>query len=179
VKNRRGETDGTAFEFSTAGAITDTKGQWMIRARGDSLWIASFARGKTEEFGTFRMTSPEVNRLWDLVDDARLHRRRAVPRAGRSEATTYMFSLLRPRKPVHTIEVRLEAARSDRTLAPLVRYIGRLIRKYAKKRPYLGAAPCVTVPSCWSSSDALPEFPSISPPGTGPRPSPSMAGPAT
>jgi len=179
VKDRRGQTDGTAFEFSTAGAITDEKGQWMIRARGDSLWIAASAKGKTQEFGTFRMKPSEVNRLWDLVDEARLPRRRAVPRAGRSDATTYMFSLLRPRKQVHTVELKVEAARKDPSLDRLVRYVGRLIRKYAKKRPYLGAAPCVTVPTCWSSSDALQGFPSISPPAIVRRTFPSTGAPAT
>ncbi len=179
VKNRRGQTDGTAFEFSTAGAITDSKGQWMIRARGDALWIATFAKGKTQEFGTFRMTSSEVNRLWRLVDEARLPRRRAVPRAGRIDATTYMFSLLRPRKPVHTIEMKVEAARKDPSLEKLVRYVGRLIRKYAKKRPYLGAAPYVTVPTCWSSNDALQGFPSIYRPAIVRRTSRSTAAPAT
>ena len=178
VKNRRGQTDGAAFEFSTAGAATDTKGQWMIRARGDSLWIATFARGKTQEFGTFRMTSAEVNRLWDLVDDARLPRRRAVPRAGRSEATTYMFSLLRPKHAVHTVEMKIDVARQDPSLDALVRYVGRLIRKYAKKRPYLGWLR-VTVPPCWSSSDALQGFPSTSLPATAPEQSPSTGARAT
>ena len=137
LKDRRGQVDGTAFEFSTSGQnLTEEHGSWTVRVRGDAMWVAWFKNGKSREYGTFKLSSSESDRLWGLIEDAEIHRRR--PRAEFGAATpVYSFTVLRPRKLSHTITVRVGDAQGDEELGPLVKYVGKLIKKYAKRKPRL------------------------------------------
>jgi hypothetical protein len=135
--NRRGQVDGTAFEFSTGGdTLTEDNGAWLVRVRGDAMWVAWVKDGKTKEYGTFQLNSKESNRLWDLIGDARIHKRRPGADFGMA-APVYSFTVLRPKKLSHTVTVRVRDAQNDETLGPLVDYLAKLIKKYAKKKPRL------------------------------------------
>jgi hypothetical protein len=137
LKDRRGQVDGTAFEFSSSGQdLTEEHGSWIVRVRGDAMWVAWFKNGKTKEYGTFKLSGQETNKLWGLIEDAEIHRRK--PRAEYPvETPVYSFTVLRPRKLSHTITVAVRSAQNDEELAPLVRYVGKLIKKYAKRKPRL------------------------------------------
>src|SRR6185436_5423188 len=74
--DRRGQVDGTAFEFSTGGtSLTDDHGSWTVRVRGDAMWIAMFKDGKSREFGTFQLERGEAEKLWGFIDEAKIARR--------------------------------------------------------------------------------------------------------
>jgi len=136
LKDRRGQVDGTAFEFSTAGTdLTEEHGAWTVRVRGDAMWVAWFKDGKTREYGTFKISGSESNHLWGLIEDAGIHRRRGADY--RVDVPVFSFSVLRPKKLSHTITVRISDAEHDEELRPLVQYVSKLVRKYTKRKPKL------------------------------------------
>jgi hypothetical protein len=133
-KDRRGQVDGTAFEFSSNGtSLTDENGSWTVRVRGDAMWIAQFKNGKTREFGTFQLSGGESSKLWGFIEEARLAKRPEGSDVG-NEAPSYSFTLLRPKKLSHTTNVSSRAAASDPRLDDLVSYVQKLVRKYTHKK---------------------------------------------
>lgn len=137
AKDRRGQVDGTAFEFSSEGSrLTDDAGSWVVRVRGDAMWVAWVKGGKTTEFGTFKLSGGEANELWGYIEDAELPSRRAGADYG-PDTPVYTFTLLRPRKLSHTVTLRVQDARADGDMQRLVGYVAKLVRKYAHRKPRL------------------------------------------
>lgn len=136
-KDRRGQVDGTAFEFSSSGEdLTVEHGAWIVRVRGDAMWVAWIKAGKTREYGTFQLSGKDSDRLWTLIEAARLAKRR--PGKGvAAETPVYSFTLLRPKRLSHTVTVKAKDAERDDTLRPLVAQLAKLVKKYAKKKPRL------------------------------------------
>jgi hypothetical protein len=134
AKDRRGQVDGTAFEFSTNGTeLTDRAGSWTVRVRGDAMWVAQFKNGKSREFGTFQLSGDESQKLWGFIDEARIHKRRESGDFG-PEVPSYSFTVLRPKKLSHTTVVSTKAAASDAALDDLVSYVQKLVRRYTGKK---------------------------------------------
>lgn len=138
VQDRQGEVGGRVFEFATRGSEhVEEHGQWMVRLRGDALWIAYHKKGRTKEYGTFKLADKETRRLWKLVDAARLSGRRSAPGAAGAK---YVFVYMRAGKLPTTVELDMRAALRDDALASLVRYVGRLIERYAGREAVLTPA---------------------------------------
>jgi len=136
-KDRRGQVDGTAFEFSSNGTeLTDENGAWTVRVRGDAMWVAQFRDGKSREFGTFQLSASEAAKLWGLIDQARITKRPEGRDFGPS-MPVYSFTLLRPKKLSHTTNVSSKGAASDAALDELVSYLQKLVRKYTGKKAIL------------------------------------------
>jgi hypothetical protein len=136
-RDRRGQVDGTAFELSTGGtAHTDEYGSWTVRVRGDALWISQFKDGKAREFGTFQLSGNESDKLWTLIEDARIHKRREGGSLA-PEAPSYSFTVLRPKKLAHTATLTMNATGREVELDDLVRYVQKLVRKYTRKKAVL------------------------------------------
>jgi hypothetical protein len=134
AKDRRGQVDGTAFEFSSNGsALTEAHGAWTVRVRGDAMWIAQFKAGKSREFGTFQLSGDESRRLWALIEEARIHKRAEGQELG-AEVPAYSFTVLRPKKLSHTTNVTSQDAARDAALDELVTYLQKLVRKYTGKK---------------------------------------------
>jgi hypothetical protein len=132
--DRRGQVDGTAFEFSTAGtSLTDEHGAWTVRVRGDAMWIAQFERGKSHEFGTFTLEGAESRQLWAYVEEAKIARRPEGRDFG-PVVPTYSFTLLRPKKLSYTTNVSSKGAAADPSLDDLVSYVQKLVRKYTRQK---------------------------------------------
>jgi hypothetical protein len=128
--DRRGQVDGTAFEFSTAGSeLTDEHGAWTVRVRGDAMWIAMFKDGKSKEFGTYQLSSEESRKLWGFIEEAKLVRRPEGRDFG-PKLPVYSFTLLRPKKLSYTTNVSSKGAATDASLDDLVSYVQKLVRKY-------------------------------------------------
>jgi hypothetical protein len=132
--DRRGQVDGTAFEFSTSGtSLTEDHGSWTVRVRGDAMWIAQFKDGKSREFGTFQLAKGEATQLWDFVDKAKISRRPEGRDFGPIVAA-YSFTLLQPKKLSYTTNVSSKGAATDAALDDLVSYVQKLVRKYTGKK---------------------------------------------
>lgn len=136
VPNRRGEVGGRSFEFSSGGSYhPDGRGEWIVKLRGDSLWIAQDRKGKIKEYGAFKLTAPEANKMWRLIDKASFRERRATSRSAGPEDIRYRFTLIRPGKLPHTIELLEREIEGDGDLEDLIRYESRLVKKYTGKKP--------------------------------------------
>ncbi len=137
ISNRRGDVDGRTYEFSSGGSFhPDGRGEWILRLRGDALWIARDRKGKITEYGTFKLSEPESDKLWRLVTKAQIASRPATARDDGGENVRYRFSLKNASKRLpHTIELRDDEVAGDEQLKILVTYEGRLIKKYTGKKP--------------------------------------------
>ncbi len=136
-RDRRGQVDGTAFEMTTGGsAHTDAYGSWTVRVRGDAMWVSHFKDGKPREFGTFQLSGNESDRLWSLIASARIHKRREGTSLT-SEAPSYSFTVLRPKKLAYTATLSMNATGREVELDDLVRYVQKLVRKYTRKKAVL------------------------------------------
>jgi hypothetical protein len=134
--DRRGETDGQTFEFSSGGGLVKEEPsdhEWNVRLRGDAFWVAQVRLGKSKEFGTFKLEADEANKLWKLVDDAEIDGLPSSKRKGAPDEISFFFSLDIPKKnkrKVYRAEIWRDDAFEDETLGELVTYLGKLIGKY-------------------------------------------------
>ena len=132
--DRRGDTNGRAFEFSSsAGDDAEGKGEWILRCRGDAFWIARAKDGRTRDYGTFQLTAAEEAKLWHLVDEATLDRLKPSRRPGRPNEVAYLFTLIRPARPMRIVEIWQGDAEEHADVVRLVSHLAGLIHKYTKK----------------------------------------------
>jgi hypothetical protein len=132
--DRRGEVDGTAFEFSSGGtALTDEFGAWTVRVRGDAMWISQYKDGAAREFGTFQLSAAESRQLWGFIEVAKIARRPAGRGFG-TDVPAFSLTVLRPKTLSHTTVVTSKAAMKDADLDDLVSYVQKLVRKYTGKK---------------------------------------------
>jgi hypothetical protein len=138
VRDRRGDVTGRSFEFH-GGA----EGEWNMRCRGDSFWVAFDQDGELKDFGSVKLEGREADRLWDLVDAARFEKRRSSKRKPTDEdEPLFMFWVapkeagLRDVKPP-LVEIWADDVYSDEDLTRLIRYLGKLVQKYHKQKPVL------------------------------------------
>jgi hypothetical protein len=138
IKNRRGDVTGRSFEFQ-GGA----QGEWNVRFRGDSFWAAFDDGGKITDFESVKLEEREAERLWSLIEAARFDKRKSSRRrASDEEEPLYMFWVapeeagLRDERPP-LVEIWADDVYNDKTLTRLIRYMGKLIQKYHKKKPVL------------------------------------------
>jgi hypothetical protein len=136
LPNRRGDVGGRSFEMSSGGAYAeDGRGEWILRLRGDALWIAR-ARGEDlEELGTHRLTGAESKKLWRLIDEAALPSRKETRRRADPETIRWRFTYTPVGELPRTIELLDAEVERDDSLDTLVRYGAKLIRKYTGKKP--------------------------------------------
>ncbi len=136
-EERRGEVIGEVFEFSSGGGDLGGQGEWIVRVRGDSMWIANVRRGEATEYGAHRITKDEYKKLWRLVDVADIHELETSTRPGKEKETIYMFSVTETRGPTYSVDIWRDDAREDEYLRNLTRYLAKLIHKYTVKKPQL------------------------------------------
>jgi hypothetical protein len=61
----RGETNGRMFDFVS----TKPDGsEWMIRVRGDSMWVAFSTAKKDKTYDPVTLAPKEAKKLWRLID---------------------------------------------------------------------------------------------------------------
>jgi hypothetical protein len=139
VSNRRGNVDGRYFEFSSGGSYhPDGRGEWIVRLRGDAMWIARDRKGKITEYGTFKLADDEADKMWRLVKDADILSRPQTAREDGGENVRFRFSVMNPKKKKvtpHTIELRPDEVGAEDTLHALVVYQAKLIKKYTGRKP--------------------------------------------
>jgi hypothetical protein len=132
--DRRGQVDGQAFELSTGGTgFLETHGQWMVRVRGDAMWVSQTMGAKSKEFGTYQLSRGETQKLWTLVESAKLHQRPEVG-VNNPETPVFSFTILRPKKLAHTVTLSMNATGNDDRLVELVEFVESLARKYTKRK---------------------------------------------
>ena len=132
--DRRGQVDGTAFEFSSNGTdLTDEFGSWTVRVRGDAMWIAQYKDGQAREFGTYQLSGEESRTLWGFIELAKLHKR-PPGRAVGPEVPAYSLTVLRPKTLSYTTVFSTKAAARDADIDNLVSYVQKLVRKHTGKK---------------------------------------------
>ena len=72
-----GDTNGRSFDLVSSKPAGD---EWTIRLRGSSLWAAYSTADQSHDLGAIRLTSQEVDTLWDLIERVDIaKRRRGLP----------------------------------------------------------------------------------------------------
>jgi hypothetical protein len=135
--DRRGQVNGRLFEFSTAGSEhTDAHGAWLVRVRGNAMWIAQVLDGKTSEYGPFPLADKDEQKLWTMVDELDLLARSS--KKVRSKRTAvYQLTMMKPKVTAHTVVLPMVEAMQDEAVVSMVAFMGSLIRRYAKASPVL------------------------------------------
>ena len=139
IGNRRGEVTGKSFEFG--GGNEDE--EWSVRVRGDSMWVAVDKRGIVEELGVFQLLGEEQEALWQIIDEAKLSRRKSTKRnRGEAGENLFMFVAQRPEAglrddKVPVVEMWADEVYADEQLTDLIQYIGELIQRKTKRKPVL------------------------------------------
>jgi hypothetical protein len=132
--DRRGQVDGQAFELSTGGSgFLEAHGQWIVRVRGDAMWVSETKGEKSKEYGTYTLSKAESSKLWQLVDGARLHKRPEA-QVESPDVNSFSFTILKPKKLAHTVTLSMQATNDDEKLVELVVYVEELARKYTRKK---------------------------------------------
>lgn len=139
VTDRRGEVTGRSFEFG--GGNEDE--EWSVRVRGDSMWVAVDKRGVLEELGVFQLIPEEQEALWQIIEEAKLPRRKSTKRnRGEAGENLFMFVQQRPEAglrddKVPVVELWADEVYADERLTDLIQYIGELIQRKTKRKPVL------------------------------------------
>lgn len=135
--DRRGDVNGRLFEFSTGGSEhTGEYGAWLVRVRGNAIWIARVRDGATKEFGPMALDAADERKLWKLIDEVDVLGRSS--KKVRSKRTpVYQFTLMRPKVTAYTVVLPMGPALKDEEVASLVAFIGSLVRRYTDERPVL------------------------------------------
>ena len=133
-RERRGEVDGRVFEFSSS-ASDDVvgRGEWTLRLRGDSAWIAWSQDGRSHEYGTFALGADQAERLWSAIVRVNVPARESSQRRGRASEVSFLFSLTDPGKPTRSVEIWDTDAKEDRELAELVQLVEHVIAGSTRK----------------------------------------------
>lgn len=137
--DRRGEVTGRSFEFGGG----NENEEWSVRVRGDSLWIAVDRRGTVTELGVHQLLDEEAEALWEMVEEAKLGRRKSTTR-NRGEAGENLFMFvqqgaeagLRDAK-VPVVELWADEVYADEKLTDLIQYIAELIQRKTGKKATL------------------------------------------
>jgi hypothetical protein len=61
----RGDTNGRMFDFISS---KPDGSEWVIRVRGDSMWVAYSTRKSDKDLGPKTLTEKEARKLWRLID---------------------------------------------------------------------------------------------------------------
>ncbi|MSP15115.1 MAG: hypothetical protein EXR73_00650 [Myxococcales bacterium] len=136
---RRGEVAGRVFEFATGGAYAeDGDGEWMLRVRGRSLWIAVDRAGEIVEFGAFRLAPREAKKLWRLVDALELGDRSTAGKDRPSPTVRRHRFVIGERDEEPVVVWMAPAAEEDEATGELLAYCEKLIRRHARASARLG-----------------------------------------
>jgi hypothetical protein len=137
AEDRRGNTNGRLFEFSTAGSEhTDPYGAWLVRVRGDAMWVAKVANGQTKEYGSYPLAAKDATKLWQLIDDLDILGR-SSKRVRSKRTAVYQLTLLRPGLTAYTVILPMERGIKEEAVASAVLYIGTLVKRYTGEKPVL------------------------------------------
>jgi hypothetical protein len=64
-EDRRGDTNGRMFDFVSSKPDGE---EWVIRCRGDSMWVAYSTAKESKDYGETTLTAKESKKLWKLID---------------------------------------------------------------------------------------------------------------
>jgi hypothetical protein len=90
--DRRGDTNGRMFDFVSS---KPDGGEWTIRVRGDSMWLAYAEEDESKDLGPVTLSAKESRKLWRLVDEVAVDEDEEVD----PEADDIGTVLLRIREP--------------------------------------------------------------------------------
>lgn len=90
--DRRGDTNGRMFDFVSS---KPDGGEWTVRIRGDSMWLAYATAEESKDLGPVTLSSKEARKLWALVDEVAVDEDEEVD----PEADDIGVVLLRIREP--------------------------------------------------------------------------------
>jgi hypothetical protein len=130
----RGDTNGRSFDFVSSKPDGD---EWTIRIRGSSMWVAFSNEDKSDDLGAFNLTSKELRKIWDLVDNVNLPGRRQG-KLDRDNGSVVM-RLREPgagedgRHEVYTVYVSRDT--DDGDVIDLAGYLRKIIARHRKEEP--------------------------------------------
>lgn len=127
----RGETNGRMFDFVSDKPDGD---DWQIRVRGNSLWASYAHEAKTDQLGTKSLTPDQTDKLWALIDQLGLRKRRAGKRD--EDNGTVTLRLREPGEDKHDIyTVYVSRATEDEDVLALSTYLRKLVAKHFSETP--------------------------------------------
>ena len=128
----RGEVNGRSFDFVSTKPDGD---EWTIRFRGNSMWVAYSFDDKSDDLGAFDLDSREIRRLWELVDDLKIPRRK--PGRIDDEAGTVLLRLREPGgeggHKVYTVYVSRDT--NDDRVIDIADYLRTVVKRHTKEKP--------------------------------------------
>jgi hypothetical protein len=127
----RGDTNGKSFDFISTKPDGD---EWTIRIRGSSMWVAYSTAEDADDLGSFKLTSDELDEVWELIDELDLTTRKRGLQ-DRNEGTVTM-RLRDPQIGDHDIYlVYVSRATDDETVLDLGDLLADLVEKHRDERP--------------------------------------------
>lgn len=130
--SQRGETNGRSFDFVS----TKPDGtEWTIRIRGDAMWVG-YAKGpKTDELGSFKLSDPEFDKLWGLVDAVDIPSRKHG-KVDPEHGTVSLHLREVTRGTAHDLEtVFVSRDTDDEDVIDLADYLATLVENHKNERP--------------------------------------------
>jgi hypothetical protein len=130
--DQRGDTNGRSFDFVST---KPDGGEWTIRVRGNSLWVAYSKGTRSDELGSIRLDDHEMDKLWTLVDRVDVpHRRRGT--IDRVHGTVSLHLREVTSRGGHDLEETFVSRdTADDDVLDLADYLATLIEHHKKERP--------------------------------------------
>lgn len=127
------------FEFSSGGAYHfEGQGSWDIKLDSKGNFnVEHNVRGKVEKFKAYKLTEKETVDFWELVNKADINTLKSSTRQGVPDEVKFKFISKIPGKKDKTVEIWVNDVRKNEKLNSLVNHIGKIIEKYAGKRPVM------------------------------------------
>ncbi len=66
----RGDTNGRMFDMVSS---KPDGSEWVLRLRGDSLWVAYSTAKEAKELGPYTLSDKEMRKVWELIDGADIY----------------------------------------------------------------------------------------------------------
>jgi hypothetical protein len=130
----KGETNGRMFDFVSDKPEGD---DWQIRVRGTTIWASYSTEKKSDDLGTKKLTEPESEKLWELVDALDIQSRKGGKKDDDNGTVT-----LRLREPgdedgdkhkMFTVYVSRDTEDDD--VIAIGTYLRKLVDKHFKETP--------------------------------------------
>ena len=131
--DRRGDTNGRMFDFVSQ---KPGGGEWTVRIRGDSMWLAYAEEDEAKDLGPVTLSAKQARKLWGLVDEVAVDEDEEVA----PEADDIGTVLLRIREPTEdgehdTIKIYLPRDTENESVIDLASYLIDLVKDHHDIEP--------------------------------------------
>ena len=132
------------FYFSSGGAYhLSGYGEWLITCTPEGNFsVKHNVQGKITDYKSHQLKQEEIQKLWNLINNAKVNKIVELKRPGVPDEVAYTFKFLDPDQktspdltPSYVIWVN--DAHEDKNIMNLVNYIGELIKTYTAQEAVL------------------------------------------